>query len=48
MGGYNTFYWIDPVKRITGVFATQVSPLLDRDVVVAFSKFERAVYTALG
>lgn len=48
MGGLNTFYWIDPATLLTGVFATQVDPLLDPDTVKAFSRFERAVYEALG
>ena len=48
MGGLNTFYWIDPATHLTGVFATQVDPLLDPATVKAFSRFERAVYEALG
>jgi methyl acetate hydrolase len=48
MGGLNTFYWIDPATHLTGVFATQVEPLLDLDTGAAFSRFERAVYEALG
>ena len=48
MGALNTFYWIDPATQLTGVFATQVKPLLDPDTVKAFSRFERAVYEALG
>jgi CubicO group peptidase (beta-lactamase class C family) len=48
MGGLNTFYWVDPATQLTGVFATQVAPLLDPDTGKAFARFERAVYEALG
>jgi methyl acetate hydrolase len=48
MGGLNTFFWIDPATQLTGVFATQLEPFLDRDTVISFAKFERAVYHALG
>ena len=48
MGGLNTFYWIDPATHVTGVFATQIDPLLDPATSKAFSRFERAVYEALG
>lgn len=48
MGWLNTFYWIDPAAQVTGVFATQVEPLLDRETVIAFARFERAVHEALS
>jgi len=48
MGGLNTFYWIDPATHLTGVFATQVELLLDANTGTTFSRFERAVYGALG
>jgi methyl acetate hydrolase len=42
----NSYYWIDPVKKITGVWATQLLPFNDPRAVAAFEKFERAVYSA--
>jgi CubicO group peptidase (beta-lactamase class C family) len=43
----NSFYWIDPVKKVTGVWATQLLPFYDPRAVAAFENFERAVYAAL-
>ena len=40
----NTYYWIDPTRRVTGVFATQIFPFADPAVLDAFAAFERAVY----
>ncbi|MSP75296.1 MAG: class A beta-lactamase-related serine hydrolase [Rhodospirillaceae bacterium] len=43
----NSYYWIDPVKKVTGVWATQLLPFYDARAVAAFEKFERCVYAAL-
>jgi CubicO group peptidase (beta-lactamase class C family) len=43
----NTYYWIDPAKRVGGVFMTQVLPFADPTVLRAFADFEREVYAAL-
>jgi CubicO group peptidase (beta-lactamase class C family) len=43
----NTYYWIDPVKRVGGVFMTQVLPFADPTVLKSFADFEREVYAAL-
>jgi CubicO group peptidase (beta-lactamase class C family) len=43
----NSYYWIDPVKRVTGVWGTQLLPFYDARAVAAFEDFERAVYAAL-
>jgi CubicO group peptidase (beta-lactamase class C family) len=43
----NSYYWIDPVKKVTGVWATQLLPFYDARAVAAFEEFERAVYAAL-
>ncbi len=40
----NSYYWIDPVRQIAGVFATQVLPFYDAKAVAAFAAFESAVY----
>ena len=42
----NSYYWIDPVKKVTGVWATQLLPFYDPKAVAAFEKFERAVYAS--
>jgi methyl acetate hydrolase len=44
----NSFYWIDPVKRVTAVMATQILPFCDDDALGLFRRFERAVYGGLG
>ena len=43
----NTYYWIDPVRRVGGVFMTQVLPFADPTVLRVFADFERTVYAAL-
>jgi hypothetical protein len=45
---FNTYYWIDPVRRIGGVFLTQLLPFLDPTALGAFEAFETAAYAALG
>ena len=42
----NSYYWIDPVRQIAGVYATQVLPFYDAKAVAAFTAFESAVYAA--
>jgi len=43
----NSYFWIDPVKKVTGVWATQLLPFYDARAVTAFENFERAVYADL-
>jgi methyl acetate hydrolase len=43
-GFYNTYYWIDPTRRLGGVFLTQIVPFLDVEAVRVFGEFETAVY----
>ena len=43
----NTFFWIDPVKRVTGVFLTQVLPFFDHKAIKLFRDYETAVYQSL-
>jgi CubicO group peptidase (beta-lactamase class C family) len=40
----NSYYWIDPVKRVGGVIMTQILPFADPIVLETFGRFERAVY----
>jgi CubicO group peptidase (beta-lactamase class C family) len=46
-GIFNTYYWLDPVKRLAGVVMTQILPFADRDVVALYGAFERGVYAML-
>ena len=43
----NSYYWIDPVRKVTGVWATQLLPFYDARAVAAFEEFERSVYAAV-
>jgi len=43
----NTYYWIDPAKRIAAVFMTQVLPFADARVLRVYREFERGVYAAV-
>jgi methyl acetate hydrolase len=43
----NSYYWIDPVKKVTGVWATQLLPFYDSKAVAAFENFESSVYSSL-
>jgi len=46
-GIFNTYYWIDPQKRVTGVILTQILPFADDRAVKLYGGFERGVYDAL-
>ena len=43
----NTFFWIDPTRRVTGVFMTQLLPFFDPKAIALFRAYEAAVYQAL-
>jgi CubicO group peptidase (beta-lactamase class C family) len=43
----NTFFWIDPMKRVTGVFLTQILPFFDHKAITLFRDYEAAVYKSL-
>jgi CubicO group peptidase (beta-lactamase class C family) len=44
----NTYYWIDPARRLTGLILTQVLPFADPIVLKVFEEFERVTYAAQG
>lgn len=46
-GAMNTFFWIDPARRIGAVLLTQVLPFADPAVVRLLQDFEAAVYSNL-
>jgi CubicO group peptidase (beta-lactamase class C family) len=47
-GIFNTYYWLDPVKRVAGAIMTQILPFADPATLGVLGDFERAVYTAIG
>jgi len=47
-GLYNTYYWIDPAKRVTGLIMTQILPFADPRVLKLYGQFERGVYATVG
>jgi methyl acetate hydrolase len=40
----NSYFWIDPARKVTGVWATQLLPFYDARAISAFESFEGAVY----
>jgi CubicO group peptidase (beta-lactamase class C family) len=47
-GIFNTYYWLDPAKRVTGLIMTQILPFADARAVALYGRFERGVYDALA
>lgn len=43
----NTYYWLDPVRKVAGVLMTQVLPFADPAVLAALDAFEGAVYRTI-
>jgi len=43
----NSYFWIDPARKVAGVYATQVLPFFDEKAAGAYECFETAVYQAL-
>ncbi len=46
-GVNNTYYWLDPARKIAGAIFTQILPFADPAVLHLLRAFERAVYRAL-
>ena len=44
----NTFFWIDPARKVTGVFLTQVLPFFDQKKIKLLQDYETAVYQSLS
>ena len=44
----NTYYWLDPKKKVAGVLMTQVLPFADKAVLDVLDRFEAAVYQNVG
>ena len=47
-GLFNSYYWIDPTKRVTGVILMQILPFFDVKAIPVYERFEHATYQALG
>jgi CubicO group peptidase (beta-lactamase class C family) len=47
-GLLNCYYWVDPVKKVTGAVFTQLLPFYDARMVELFGAFERGVYAGLA
>jgi CubicO group peptidase (beta-lactamase class C family) len=46
-GLLNTYYWIDPARKIAAVFMTQVLPFADSRALRLYRQFEHGIYGAL-
>ncbi len=46
-GLLNTYYWIDPGRKIAAVFMTQILPFADGRALRLYRRFEHSVYAAL-
>ena len=46
-GILNTYYWIDPGRRIAAVFMTQVLPFADHRTMRVYRQFERGIYASV-
>jgi len=43
----NTYFWLDPTKRVTGTIMTQMLPFADEKVLGLYAQFESGLYGAL-
>jgi CubicO group peptidase (beta-lactamase class C family) len=46
-GLFNTYYWLDPVRRVTGLIMTQILPFADQRVLKLYGRLESTVYEVL-
>jgi methyl acetate hydrolase len=46
-GLLNCYFWLDPVKKVTGALFTQMLPFFDARVVSLYGEFERGLYRGL-
>jgi len=44
----NTYFWVDPSKRVAGVILTQILPFVDPAVMKLYAQFESGVYKAIS
>jgi methyl acetate hydrolase len=43
----NTYYWLDPAKRVTGLIMSQILPFADPQVLALYRAFERSFCSAI-
>ena len=43
-GIFNSYYWLDPARRVAGVILTQMLPFADPAMLRLLGEFERGVY----
>ena len=41
-GIFNTYYWLDPARKVTGLIMTQILPFADPRVLKLYGQFESA------
>lgn len=46
-GLLNCYFWLDPVKKVTGAIFTQILPFFDAKVTSLYGEFERGLYNGL-
>ena len=44
----NTYFWLDPSRRVAGVILTQILPFTDSRVLNLYAQFETGVYKAVS
>jgi CubicO group peptidase (beta-lactamase class C family) len=47
-GLLNSYFWVDPVKKVTGTLFTQILPFYDPGVVDLYGQFEQQLYQGLA
>jgi methyl acetate hydrolase len=47
-GLLNCYFWLDPVRHVTGALFTQILPFYDERVVALYGAFERGLYTGIA
>ncbi|MDF3212221.1 serine hydrolase [Mesorhizobium sp. M7A.F.Ca.CA.001.09.2.1] len=47
-GLLNCYFWLDPVRKVTGAIFTQLLPFYDQKVVKLYGTFERGLYDGLA
>jgi methyl acetate hydrolase len=40
----NTYFWIDPARKVTGIILMQMLPFVDRQAIDTFTRFETETY----
>jgi CubicO group peptidase (beta-lactamase class C family) len=47
-GPANTYFWLDPSKKVAGVILTQSLPFVDPKAIELYGQFENGVYKTLS